>query len=153
MNNLAPIARSAVDELTSLNDEQLYEALGSRLSAISRTPQGSDQFNMVLAQPLVAYGPLDELKKLGRKFFARWNAACYNLVCGSSADDADARKQVANAFDLGPAAVAAAIAAALTAYLGIAAALAPIIATLAIRLFFKPGHQAMCDYWKEKMSA
>jgi len=36
---------------------------------------------------------------------------------------------------------------------GLAAALAAVIASLAVRLFFKPGYEATCDYWREKLDA
>jgi len=145
-------ARSAVDEINGLSEDQLYTELGSRLGSIARAPDGSDQFNMNSGQALEGYAPLDELKKLGQKFFARWNREAFNLVCGASNDDARARQQVAQAFGLGPEAVAATIAAVLTAHVGLAAALSTVVAMLAVRLFFKPGHQAMCDYWKEKLA-
>jgi hypothetical protein len=151
MNHLALRARPAVDELANLSEDQLYSELGARLRSIARAPDGSDRFNMIPGEPLESYGPLTELKILGQKFFARWSRDAYNLVCGASPDDAAARAQVVSAFAIGPEAVAAAIAAALTSYLGLAAALAAVIASLAIRLFFKPGYEATCDYWKEKL--
>lgn len=155
MNNLTPLARTAVEELESLPDDDLYAELGARLSSIAKVPDGSDKFDMIRGTDLVAYGPLwDTFKDVGRRFFARWSREAYNLVCGTSAEDAEARKQVGDAFGLGsPAAVAAAVAAALTAYLGLAAGLAAVVATLAVRLFFQPTLRAMCDVWKEKLPA
>jgi hypothetical protein len=151
--SLASRARPAANELANLNQEQLYTELGARLRAIASAPDGSDRFDMIPGKSLESYGPLDELKKLGQKFFDRWNREAYNLICGSSAEDAAAREQVTNAFGMGREAVVAAIAASLTAYLGLAAALAAVVASLAMRLFFKPGYEATCDYWKEKLPA
>lgn len=115
MENLASRARPAAEELASLNEDQLYAELGARLQSIARSPDGSDRFDMVPGQPLESYGPLDELKNLGRKFFTRWNKDAYSLICGSSLDDAAAREQVTKAFGIGQEAVIAAVAAALTA--------------------------------------
>lgn len=153
MTNLVAQAQPATEELASLNDDQLYAELGARLQAINLSPAGSDQFNMVPGRSLESYGPREELKKLGQKFFARWSREAYNLICGSSADDSKAREQVAKAFGISREMVVATIAASLTAYLGLAAALASVIAMLAVRLFFRPGYEATCDYWKEKLPA
>jgi hypothetical protein len=153
MDNLVKRARPAANELASLSEDQLYTELGLRLQSIARAPDGSDQFNMIPGQPIESFGARDELKKFGQKFFARWNKQAFNLICGSSNEDAAAREQVANAFGLGKEAVVAAIAAALTAYIGLAAALAAVVASLVVRLFFKPGYEATCDYWKEKLPA
>lgn len=152
MTNLAARARGAAQELASLGEDQLYVELAARLQSIARAPDGSDKFDMVPGQPLESYGPREELKKLGQKFFSRWNKEAYNLVCGSSPDDTSAREQVTNAFGIGKEAVVAAIAASLTVYFGLAAALAAVIAALTMRLFFRPGYDATCDYWREKIS-
>jgi hypothetical protein len=151
MSDVATRARAAASELASLSEDQLYAELGTRLQSIARTPDGSDRFDMVPGQPLESYGPREELKKLGQKFFVRWNREAYNLICGSSSEEAAAREQVLSAFGIGRDAVIAAIAAGLTVYLGLAAALAAVVAALAVRLFFKPGYEATCDYWKENL--
>jgi hypothetical protein len=151
MTNLIPLARPAVEKLDAMDEDSLYLQLGSRLTAISRSPEGSEKFDMPLGPDLVAYGPLDTLKELGRKFFQRWNQAAYNLMCGGSADDASLRQRLSDAFGLGKDAVIATLAASLVAYFGLAAGLAGVIAAIAVKLFFRPGYQAMCDVWKTKV--
>lgn len=153
MTNLVARAKPAVEELASLSEDQLYTELGTRLKSISRGPDGSDRFDMVAGETLESYGPLTELKSLGQKFFARWSRAAYALLCGTGAEDAAARTEAANAFGLGREQVVATIAVLLAAHLGLAAGLAAVVASLAVRLFFQPSREAMCDYWAERLPA
>ena len=150
------IIRSAEPVVARLLEEDgdedfLFAELGKRVSALARSTAGSEQFDMAAGIDFEAFGPIDELKNLGRKFFARWNKAAYEMVCGSSPDDADARKKVSDAFGLGEQAVGATIAALLVVHFGLAAGVAGVVAVLIVRLFFRPSGQAMCDYWKEKL--
>lgn len=145
-------AESAVENLSRVvDDDDLYAELGKRLTSMARTAAGSDRFDLVSDEPIETFGTADELKKLGRRFFVRWNKAAFDLVCGADVEDRQARADVAQAFKVGPEAIAATIAALLVTQLGMAAALAAVVATLTIRLFLKPTHQAMCDCWKDKL--
>ena len=56
------------------------------------------------------------------------------------------------AFSLGKSEVAAALAALLVSQLAIAPAIAAVVAAIAIKLFFAPAHDSMCDVWKGKLS-
>src|SRR5262249_30624602 len=128
--SLQSSAQPAVEQLANLQEEQLYVELGKRLRAIRGSASESGDFAMAASTPAEAFGAGDELKALGRKFFVRWSAAAYDLVCGAAPDDASARKQVADAFSLGPEAIAASVAAILVSHLGMAAALAAVVASL-----------------------
>src|SRR2546425_9635364 len=153
MDNVIRSAEPVVARLLEGDDDEdfLFAELGKRVSALARSPAGSDQFDMAAEIGFEAFGPIDELKSLGRKFFTRWNKAAYELVCGSSPDDANARKKVRDAFGLGEQAVGATIAGLLVVHFGLAAGVAGVVAVLIVRLFFRPSGEAMCDYWKEKL--
>jgi hypothetical protein len=56
-----------------------------------------------------------------------------------------------DAFGIGGEAVATALAAVMVTSLGLAPAVAAVVAALAIKLFFRPAHGAMCDVWKGKL--
>jgi len=122
MNDLTSrAARPAVEELSGLTEDQLFGELGARLKAVQRAPDRRDQFDMIPGRLLESYGTLDELKELGRRFYEKWKGE-------AEANTSTSRSSVA-ARD----AAAAAIAATLVSSLGVAPALAAVIAVLAVK--------------------
>jgi len=142
-------ASLAVASLLQKDDDALFVELGNRLTALSSAPGFGGEFAPVMPQ---AFGPVDDLRKFGKKFWEKFNKQAYDLVCGTDESNAALRKQILDAFNAGENAVAAAIAAALASgAFALAPAVAAVIAALVIKLFFKPAHGAMCDLWKEKL--
>ncbi len=151
MADLATQARPAVESLVTYEEDDLYQELGRRLQAIQRDPSISASFEPAITPGLEPQGAAEDLKKFGKRFFARANAQAYQLVCGQNAENSEERERVLDAFGIGKEAVAAAIAALLVAQLGLAPAVAAVVAALVIRVFFRPAYESMCDVWKEKV--
>lgn len=152
MEDLAAKAQPAVDKLMQFDEAKLYAELGKRLKAIQREPSASADFDLeIMATNVEALGPWQDLNDFGKRFFDRFNRQAYELVCGADSENTKERQSLLQAFGFGADAVAATLAALLVAHLAIAPAIAAVCATLAIKLFFKPGHAAMCDVWKEKL--
>lgn len=151
MADLATEARPAVDALLKNDEDELYLALGSRLRAIQQEPSLSGTFAPDIPAGLEALGAVDDIKDFGRRFFKRVNSQAYQLICGTGAENTEERERVIDAFGIGEEAVAPAIAALLVVHLGLAPAVAAVVAALIIRLFFRNAFAAMCEVWQEKL--
>lgn len=113
----------------------------------------SGHFDVQPDQTLESQGIMEDFAGFGRRYFQRLNLQAYALVCGSDAENSEQRQELIHAFGIGRDAVAPALAAMLVGYLGLAPAIAAVVAALMIRLFFQPGYEAMCDTWKTKLPA
>ncbi len=141
----------ALSRLLQSTEDQLFEQLGIRAKALAADPSIAGNFEPNVAYDGIAMGPLDDVRELGRRLFGRWNREAYNLVCGSDADTAADRKKLLDAFGGGDVAVGAALAGMFVAYLGMAPALAGIVAALTLKYFFRPAYGEFCGLWLEKL--
>ena len=96
-------------------------------------------------------GPLDDVREYGRRLARRWNREAYSLVCGADADDAGDRQELLASFGMGETAAAAALCSLFVAQLGMAPALATVLAVIILKHFFRPAYQEFCGLWKEKL--
>jgi hypothetical protein len=151
MNDIVLQVRPATDQLMREDEDKLYLELGRRLRAMQQVPSLGGSFSPSIDTGLEPLGPAEDLEKFAHRFFDRINIQAYNLVCGKEAEDTEERQRVIDAFDIGKDAVAAAVAGLLIIQIGMAPAIAPVVAAIIIRLFFKPALGAMCDVWKEKL--
>ncbi len=151
MSDLATMARPALDDLLKQPDEtKLYAELTNRVYAIRANPSLGGSF--APEYPHVEdYGAKEDLEAFGKRFFDRLSAQAYELMCGSDAENTQERKKLVDAFGIGKQAVAPALAALLVTYLGLAPAIAAVVAAIAITLFFQSAYGAMCDIWKTKL--
>jgi len=151
---LDPVAQAqpATEKLLSLDETALYGELAVRLQQIKRDPAASAEFDLTVDKATTeAMGPFDSLVNFGRCFFNRVSRQAYALMCGADAENTNERHQLAEAFGLGKEAVAPALAVLLVAHLGLAPAIAAVLAAIAIKLFFKPAYEAMCEVWQENL--
>lgn len=150
MADLTTQARPAVSALLTKDTDQLYAELAGRVKAMTINPSMSASFSPQLPQ-LESLGTVDDLQAFGKAFFDRLNGQVYGLVCGTDNANAVERQKIIDAFGLGSDAVAAAIAGTLVASLAMAPAVATVVGALAVKLFFRTAHGAMCDFWKTKL--
>jgi hypothetical protein len=148
MADLASKARAGTDKLLAQDENQLYAELGRRLTAMQANPAFSASFAPELPLGLESQGATEDLKAFGQRFFARVNVQAFQMICGKDAPTIEDREKVIDAFGVGKDAVAAAVAALLVSQLGIAPAIASVVAALIIRVFFKPVYDSMCETWK-----
>ena len=151
MNELTNLAKPELEKLLQSDVNQLYEELGIRVRAIAADPSKSGSFSPQVAYNASLMGPLDDLRLFGKEFFNRVNRQAYDLVCGSALTDKKDRAKLEEAFKIGPTDVAAFLAGLLVIHFGMAAAAAAVVAALIMKLFFKPGQEAMCAVWKTKL--
>jgi hypothetical protein len=138
-----------MNRLLQASEDQLYVQLGICAKAIAANPAVAGSFEPTVTYDGAAMGPLDDVREFGRRLFRRWNREAWNLAC--SGDDKADRKKLLDAFGGGQAAVAATLSGLLVAHLGLAPALAAIIAALALKYFFRPAYEEFCTLWHEKL--
>jgi hypothetical protein len=152
MTKLSNQAEPAVRMLLEANETQLYEQLGMRVKTIELEPEKAGTFDLDVAYTGAAMGPKDDLVELGQKIFKRWNTAAFNLVCSSETDDADDRKKLVDAFNIGETALATVLSGLLVSSFGLAPAIAAVIAAIAIKRFGNPVYEEFCKAWKKHVT-
>jgi len=130
---------------------QLYEELGIRVKAYRSNLSVGGSFAPQVAYTAKEMGALDDLRLFGKEFFGRVNRQAYELLCGNALTDKKDRAKLEEAFKIGPTDVAAYLAVLLAGNFGLAAGAATVVAALIMKLFFKPGQEAMCAVWATKL--
>jgi hypothetical protein len=146
------LTKEAGDELFELDEEELEFLLGVRVKAIEEDPQIQGFF-----QPDVSYadrfGDKNSLRRIGKRMVDKLHMQAYTFVCGTDPDDEQSRQEILDALKISSGAAVAALAAVLVSGLGLAAAVAGVVAALIIKKFIKPtldaGYEAMCTEWKK----
>lgn len=151
MSDLEELARPAVDDLLKLQEGDLFAELGARLHAVQSDPSLGESFAPTIDISQESFGVLEDLQDFGRRYFEQVSTQAYDLVCGSGPENAEGRKQVSDAFQYGREAVATAITAALVAQLGFVPAIAAVVATIVISVFFRSAKTVMCEVWKDHL--
>jgi len=148
MPNLSAIVTTARRLNEQKEDEALYVLIGMREKAVANEPALKDDpdLEVVYAEPTM--GPLDDIKRLGKRITNRWSKELYAIVCGNENKDTEVRESLLNSLSLGEAAVIAAVASALIG-LGVGAAIAAPLAPLLVRRFIWPAKDELCEAWGE----
>ena len=149
--SLASKAQPAIAALIDRDEETLYQELGARVRAMSVNPALGGAFDPGLPA-IETLGPIDEIRSFGRRVFKHASKEAYGVACGDDPEYADERGKLKAAFALGKDAAAAALAVFLVGTLGLAAAVAAVVATLLIKIGFNSVYETTCDLWKEKVS-
>jgi hypothetical protein len=148
MSPLMDEALSAVEALADADDDELFRQLGLRVRAIERDPSIAGHFAPSAAALEPMGMTLGDLIGRGRHAFSALSKAGYSLLCGGGPG---------GQFDtfiatLGTSrmAITAALATVLVASIGVAPAIAGVVATLAIGKAAPASMEAMCKVWAAK---
>lgn len=152
MSNLTEKAQPAVEMLLKADEAQLYEQLGIRAKAIAEDPTKGSSFDPKVTYNEAQMGFKEDVLDFGKRLFQRWNKEAYQLICGDDPDDQEDRKGLVDAFGVSEVSIAAALSALLVTHLGLVPALAAVVASLAIKRFFRPTHDVFCQVWKESLT-
>ena len=137
VNSVLSEAQAA--DLLSMSPDQLYELLG----------MGAQSAGTELL------GPKDSIKGIGKRMFGELHGQAYHLVCGSDAEDEADRNQFLGALGMGVEGAVVVLAGVLVSRLGLAAAMAGVLAALIVKRFAMPtlkeGYAAMCEVWREHL--
>jgi hypothetical protein len=153
MASLKEQAASAIEKLMQSDPDQLYSELGLRQKAILENPQVAGLFDPDISYDAPFAGPLDVLKEFGQNLFDRLSKSVYDLICGTGSENEEDRKKIEVAISLGATATATALASLLVGSFFLAPAIAAVVATIAVKLFFKATYGAFCDTWKKHLPA
>ncbi len=154
--NVDTLTAAATPALTSLLDSdenQLFEQLGITVQSFGEDPSLAGEFAPAVTFDATLMGPLDGVRRLGERIFRRWEVEAHALVCGGGDDERADRKAIGDAFGLGGTAVAATMAGVLVTSVGLAPAVAAIIAAIIVKRFLQPGLEAFCQVWQERLDA
>lgn len=132
------------------DEDSLLVQIGLREQAIKADPGSEDDPNLDVVYTETTMGPLDDLKRIGKRIANRWSKELHSITCGNESKDAKEREALLNSINLGEAAVIAAVAAALIS-LGVGAAIAAPLAPLIVRKFIWPAKDELCLAWGEAL--
>ena len=144
-------AKSSIANLLESNEDQLYEELGMRAKAQAQDTAKGGTFEPLITYDAKQMGALDEIRKFGWRLFNRWLVEAHKLLCGSDPADKEERQKVAKAFAVDETTVGAAVAALLISQLGLAAALAAVVAAILVKRFFYPTYELFCESLRENL--
>jgi hypothetical protein len=137
-------------DLASYDEAALIELLGMRAKAINHDPSIAGDLSPDIQHDAKYLGPLDDIKSLGLRILARWNKELFKIVCGGSTDDSDDRSKILNALTLSEGAAIAALIPVLTG-LGLAPALAAVLAAIIVKRFLGSAMETVCEAWAKQV--
>jgi len=152
MKNLEEAAKPAVEQLLRKDEDQLYKELGMRTKALAQDPYlMTGSFDLEVTYDMAVMGPMDEIRQFGQRLFGRWTVEAHKLLCGTEAEDEEDRKKLGNELGISDIAVGALLAGVLVSHLGIAAALAAVVAAIIVKRFFRPTYEEFCKAWTKNL--
>lgn len=150
MADLMEEALQAVQELEDSDDEELFRQLGLRVKAIERDPSVAGQF----APPRALLEPrgiaLGDVIDVGRKAFARLSKSGYGFLCSGGSVQGSHFDALVATLGTNRMAVTAGLATLLVAQVGLAPAIAGVVAALAIGKAAPASLQGICSVWALK---
>lgn len=148
MTKLEKKAQPAVQKLLRKDEDQLYKELGMRQKVIAKDPYLMAGFDFDAPYDVTVMGPMDELRKFGEQLFKRYQVEAHKIFCPKEEGDKEDIDNLKKAIGIDDAAVAAFITAAIVASgVGIAPALAAVVAVLIVKRFLRPTYEETCKAW------
>ena len=151
MSDIISQVEPLVEKLLKADETQLYENLGIREKATESDPNQCNLLDPPVTYDQAQMGAKEEVLELGKNIFDRWVLESYKLACGSEGTDLADREKLITASGVSEVAVASTIAGLLITELAVPPALAPVIAAIAVKRFFRPVYEDFCRIWKKKL--
>jgi len=149
-----------VESLWELDEDQLQAQIGSRVQAIGddvagRGARGVDPASLEsIDVNVAARASIDQtFLDAGRQLFDRVNPLTYELMCKPlGGDDAETRKILDETINQNYTKAAGMLAPVLVSGVGLAPAVATLLATLIIKKIAKTGANAICETWEKSLA-
>ena len=149
--DIASDAQPLLNDLLKAEETQLYEILGIRENAIVADPNKRSLLDPEVTYDQAQMGVKEDVLELGKSIFERWAFEAYKLACGSEDADLEDRKKLITSSGVSEVAIASTITGLLITELAVPAAIAPVIAAIAVKRFFRPAYEEFCRVWKKKL--
>jgi hypothetical protein len=147
-----------VASLWELDEDQLEAQIGSRVQAIGDDVAGRGAIGVDLASlesidvNVAARASIDQtFLNAGRQLFDRVNPLVYQLMCKPLGDDAETQKILDETINQNYTKAAGMLAPVLVSGVGLAPAVATLLATLIIKKIAKTGANAICETWEKSV--
>ncbi|MBD2124550.1 hypothetical protein [Trichocoleus sp. FACHB-262] len=144
------------ERLVELSDDQLLLRLGMSSQGISEDLEDQTRSASIDSIDFSEYELTranEDALNFGQRLFKRLNAASYELMCKDPFDDGETLKQLNAAMKDSTSKAAGLLAPVLVANLGLAPAVAAIVAALIIKKFSEVIAGEICDTWKRTLEA
>jgi len=148
-----------VASLWELDEDQLEAQIGSRVQAIGDDVAGRGAIGVDLASlesidvNVAARASINQtFLNAGRQLFDRVNPLTYELMCKPLGDDADTQKILDETINQNYTKAAGMLAPVLVSGVGLAPAVATLLATLIIKKIAKRGANAICETWEKSLA-
>jgi len=136
MSTLTDLARPAVNSLLKADEAQLYAEIGIRLKAIESDPGKSSSFAPDVAYDATSMGVLDDLRDVGKRYVQKLHTSLHLLVSEGEDGNVEEHQKMTEAYGKGKAEVAAVMAGLMVTKIGLAPAIAAVVASVITKLFF-----------------
>lgn len=137
-----------IESLLDYDEKAMCKEIALRAAAVRADAAVSGQLNPQVFEDPKHLGITDDLVELGGRIFRRIERELHGMLC--SADGKKDRESIVKSLG-GDAALGAALYALLTASLGLAPAVATVVAALLIKRIFKPAGEEFCDFWAKEL--
>ncbi len=145
-----------IEKLAKLDEETLQAQLGMQAEGLGDDlTQGASiesiNINSLTAVPRGPKG--NKFIEFGQNLFERLNGEAYDLLCGTDpfGDGGKTMKTIENAYDESATKAAGVLTPILVANLGLAPAIAAIVATLIVQKIAKAAGETICSTWQESL--
>jgi hypothetical protein len=148
-----------VESLWELDEDQLQAQLGSRAQAIEedvagRGTRGIDPASLEsIDVNVAARASIDpRLLEAGKRLFDQVNPLVYDLMCKPLGDNTDTQKILDETINQNYTKAAGMLAPVLVSGVGLAPAVATLVATLIIKKIANTGAKAICETWEKSLA-
>lgn len=148
MSNVGQSIQSLVKDY---DDKALTKEIALRAASMSKSASIAGELNPAVSEDAEHLGTTEDLLELGTRIFRRVEREIHGMVCGGAAEDKGDRESILKATG-SDVALGTALYAALTASLGLAPAVATVVAALLIKRIFAPAGEEICKFWAERIA-
>ncbi|NES82004.1 MAG: hypothetical protein F6K10_11690 [Moorea sp. SIO2B7] len=141
-----------VEQVTDVDENKLEAYLGLYVQQQGEDWLKDESVDEIDLEMMEVGARAKGVVEFGKRFAEKFNAEAYDLLCGNPFDDdGETLKKLEYSLKEGTNQAAGLIAPLLVAQLGLAPAVAAIIATLVVKKLAKAVGDTICEMWKESL--
>jgi hypothetical protein len=141
-----------IQQLLDLDEDQLKIQLGIQAQAMEAESRG-DSMESIEVEPVPKGGINTQALEMGQQLFDRINTGAYDILCGNPfPDSGETLQQLKKALEENYAKATGLLAPVLVSGLGLAPAIATIIATIIIKKIAQGSSNLICETWQKSLN-